>query len=501
MKKNIIRFLPFTIFILLFCFLKFSKYGAANDLYFDIKTGESILKYGVDFRDHFSFIPNLIYLYHHWLYDLGIYFSYKLAGYGGLLFLYVLCYQLIGLTVFYVNYKKSKKIFKSFLVALLTLILINPFIQTRVQTFTFLLFYLYVYFLEKIYIIGEKKYLILNLLISLIIANIHMPIWILTIVFSLPYIFELCLSKKKNKLSCLNIKISVASNSKILIIFCILNVFIGLMTPFKLSIYTFFIKVINNGYYQFIGEMKYTNIFNSYSLLVLVVIDLILNSILKQKLNVRKVLFNFGIIVLSLMANRNTAFAYLFLPTIIFDILSLNIFPNYKVCFSTILTKKIYIKTNVIRVCFSIIFSFFLLSAIYNIDYKNFDFYEKDIYPYKTVLYINKFIDKNSLRIYNDFNYGSYLEFYDIPVFIDSRAEVFMKRFNGNDDIISDYENMREYSKMEEVLKKYDFNYALVYENSEINYFLKNSENYKEIFYEKNESASYVLYERTKPLK
>ena len=27
-----------------------------NDVFFDIKTGENILQYGIDFQDHFSFI-------------------------------------------------------------------------------------------------------------------------------------------------------------------------------------------------------------------------------------------------------------------------------------------------------------------------------------------------------------------------------------------------------------------------------------------------------------
>lgn len=35
------------------------------------------------------------------------------------------------------------------------------------------------------------------------------------------------------------------------------------------------------------------------------------------------------------------------------------------------------------------------------------------------------------MKIYNEYNYGSYLLFRGIPVFVDSRADLYTPQFNG----------------------------------------------------------------------
>lgn len=56
-------------------------------------------------------------------------------------------------------------------------------------------------------------------------------------------------------------------------------------------------------------------------------------------------------------------------------------------------------------------------------------------YPVSASNYIiNDLIPKvgvEKLRLYNEYNYGSYLLFRGIPVFIDSRADLYAPEFNG----------------------------------------------------------------------
>lgn len=52
-------------------------------------------------------------------------------------------------------------------------------------------------------------------------------------------------------------------------------------------------------------------------------------------------------------------------------------------------------------------------------------------YPVAACDYIIENLDTKTMRIYNEYNYGSYLLYRGIPVFIDSRAELYTPQFNG----------------------------------------------------------------------
>ena len=102
--------------MLLICILLTRRNLVDGDLFFDLKTGESLLKYGLDFKDHFSFIPNLIYMYPHFLYYYMVYFVHKLFGFGGLYIFYLYFYFLIGVIIFNVSQKYSHNKFISLIV-------------------------------------------------------------------------------------------------------------------------------------------------------------------------------------------------------------------------------------------------------------------------------------------------------------------------------------------------------------------------------------------------
>ena len=118
-------------------------------------------------------------------------------------------------------------------------------------------------------------------------------------------------------------------------------------------------------------------------------------------------------------------------------------------------------------------------------------------WTYEPPEYINNNLDKKSLRLYNGYNYGSYLLFNDIDVFIDSRCDLYLKEFNGLEfnifgdvmNIIDNYEDSFEFYgvshvvlKKEEVLYKIldkDINYKVLYED-------KNFVLFERINYESN---------------
>ena len=76
------------------------------------------------------------------------------------------------------------------------------------------------------------------------------------------------------------------------------------------------------------------------------------------------------------------------------------------------------------------------------------NYIDETAYPVQACDYIINNIDLGKARFYNEYNYGSYMLFRGIPVFIDSRADLYSPEFNGEKneegeydgrDIFSDY--------------------------------------------------------------
>ena len=134
-----------------------------------------------------------------------------------------------------------------------------------------------------------------------------------------------------------------------------------------------------------------------------------------------------------------------------------------------------------------------IIVGINSLNLKNFDFLINNSYPVKSVEYIKKNLDYKNIKLYTEFNYGSYVAFNDIPIFVDSRAEVYIKEFNGGKDIIKDFLDVDNFYSYKSVFNKYQFDYALVYYNSNIYHYLNSDKDY-ELIYKENED--YALFKK-----
>ncbi len=494
MNKKYLTYSLIVLLILIFC-TAFIPKVFENDLFFDLKTGEDILKYGIDFKDHFSFIPNLIYMYHHWLYDVIIYYVYSVFSYNGIFNFFLIIFVIFGFVVFCINNKICKNKVVSLIVTLFTIYVGAYAFQSRVQSITYIFFFLEIYFINKLYDTGEKRYSIYIIFISLLIANLHMPLWIFSVILVLPYLFEFIISKFKKIHTIFSTKLVICppKNKIYFIITFVLMLITGLITPLKLYPYTFFIKSLFNDSYFFINEMAKTVLISNTFELYLILLFIIIMCMKGTKIRLSDLCLIVGLIIFSLMANRNAIYVYIFVPTLIVKILYEYIV-NSKIKISSLNNFLDKFNKNCILIPLNIALLVGCACLINKVNLDNKDFGIMDNYPVETVKYIKQNIDYKNIKMYNDFNYGSYLALNDIPVFIDSRAEVYMKEFNGGKDIISDYLSINKYFEYKTIFKKYDFNYALVYNNSYIYYYLKDNDDYKSIF----EESYYTLFKKCK---
>ena len=58
-------------------------------------------------------------------------------------------------------------------------------------------------------------------------------------------------------------------------------------------------------------------------------------------------------------------------------------------------------------------------------------FVNENSYPIEACNYILENLDVQNIKLFNEYNYGSYLLYRGIPVFIDSRADLYAPEFNG----------------------------------------------------------------------
>ena len=121
---------------------------------------------------------------------------------------------------------------------------------------------------------------------------------------------------------------------------------------------------------------------------------------------------------------------------------------------------------------------------------------DEKTYPVQASNYILENIDLSKARFYNEYNYGSYLLYRGIPVFIDSRADLYAPEFSGlEDDIFMDFINVSSIGTFyEDIFEKYDITHAIMYKNAKISMIIDKTQdsNYKKIY----SDDYFVIYER-----
>ena len=122
-------------------------------------------------------------------------------------------------------------------------------------------------------------------------------------------------------------------------------------------------------------------------------------------------------------------------------------------------------------------------------------FIDEKSYPVDAATYILDNLDINNIRLYNEYNYGSYLLFRGIPVFIDSRADLYSPEFNKGVTVFNDFLNLSGVNndKIEETLDKYQITHLIMYDNSKLRTFIKQDEEKYSLLYEDD---YFCIYER-----
>lgn len=555
-KRTKIKFnILAVIMIMIFCFALTPK-TLQNDTYYTIKIGEHITQNGIDMKDPFSWHEDLPYTYPHWAYDLATYEVFQLGentGIGGFTAIYVMTVVLamiLGVTLYIASNKICKNELIAFIVTLGVLYLLKSFIAARAQLVTYILFVLQILFIEQFLATKKKRYAIGLVIIPIIIANVHSAVWPFYFVLFLPYVAEyiialiadsnlyyrLNIAIKNSKLKKLEKKenqkekiekvqkqindlkekeqesikkrekrrnnpykiiIKKNSNVKWLIVIMIICAFTGLLTPLGDTPYTYLIKTMQGNTMDSISEHLPLTLINNTNMIVVLIMFLALLICTDTKITLRDFFMLCGLVLLSFMSRRQISM-FALVGGFIFQKMAGSFIQKYdKDGCDAVSTAMTTIVGKILTTLLIVLISFYFYRG--KIKAKIID---ESSYPVAACDYIIENLDLSKIKLFNEYNYGSYLLYRGIPVFIDSRADLYAPEFNGTKDengeyngrdIFSDYINTSNISTYyDDKFKQYEITHVILKKNTKLNMLIMRDVKYKEIYSDKN----FVIYER-----
>lgn len=538
-KRNIICGIIFAIIIILFGFSVAPK-TLQNDTYYTVSIGNLIMENGIDMKDHYSWHEDLPYTYPHWMYDVFMSIIYNMGSWQGIYISVCIMSIILGLSIYIVNKKLNKNQVISFALTIGAMYLLKDYIAARAQLVTFIIFIWVIYFIEK-FIENPKKvgHAIGIILASIIIANIHVAVWPFLFVIFLPYIAEyiiclvadtviyqkitilwkkILLNKYKNdetkkqkinqelneiylqnekvknvreKEEPYKIRMKLNKNVKWLTLVMAICGLTGFLTPLGTTPYTYLVKTMEGNTVNNINEHLPLTLINNIPIMCTIIIVLSLLIFTKVKIRLSD-LFMIGGLTFLMFSSKRQSTMFVLIGSIILNRM-----------FTEVI--KIYSKENmewmfknivcILGIAVSVVAIF---QGAKFIDKKKDNSYVNEAsYPVDAANWILENLDVNNIKLFNEYNYGSYLLYRGIPVFIDSRADLYAPEFNGKKDIFMDFINTSNLGKFYgKTFEEYGITHVILYKNAKIRMIIDETEpeKYNKIYSDKY----FVIYEVVK---
>ena len=535
-----------TFFIIIFCTSIVAPKTLQNDTFYTVKVGEYIAQNGIGNlnQDPFSWIE-LPYTFPHWLYDLGMYGIHQLGGWTAIYLSTIILTSVLGISIYFTSNKISKNAPLSAIITFIAMYLMRPYVAARAQLVTFTLMILSIYLIEKYLEKAKKRYAIGLILMSLLIVNLHMAVWPFFFVIFLPYIAEYILSldiftidliiklkiyllkvfskentdtkikelqakikhneinRKKARENPYKIRITRNDNMKKLILVMIICMFMGLITPTGLSTpYTYLAKTMVGNTVKVINEHLPLDLPSNQEFVAFFVAFIVVLTFIDIKIDFKHLCYYLGILYLALNSRRQVSM-FLVICTPILAKLIGEIFERYA---PELQEKTIKLVNNFY--CKVALTTVFIVVGIQGIKEKiNESYYYPQDYPIYATNWIKENLDYKNIRLFNEYNYGSYLIYEGIPVMIDSRCDLYTPQYNtktgkakDGQDIFMDVQNIATGTDdYKNTFERYDITHVITYSDSNLSKKIKSNKAYKKIYPltdEEKEDDRFVIYEK-----
>lgn len=516
-----------------------------NDTFYTIPIGEYIYNNGVSdlTTDNFSW-HELPYTYPHWLYDLMMFVIYNSFGQAGIYASTMIFTSILGISIYALCNKKSKNKPVSFVITICSIYIMKDFLAARAQLVTFILFVWAVYFIEKFLEKGKIRYAIPLVLMAWLIANLHCAVFPFYFVLFLPYLaeyfltvfvdldvdlkiisrvfkiynkftkkeekkesiskkienIELAKAERKRKRNIIRenpYKIKVQKNHVVLLLIAVIAICFasGILNPAGDGAYTYLVKTMQGNTMQSINEHLPLTLAENYEFAIAIVVFLLILIFTDTKIKLPDLFMLTGLTMLSFYSRRQESIFAIICGPILASLIGAMVEKYDKETFKKLENFVANWFGSIVIICLFIILGTNIIKPHIHSNY-----IDTTSYPVNASDWILSNLDINNMKLYNEYNYGSYLLFRGIPVFIDSRCDLYSPEFNEDKenniegrDIFADALNIPSISvNYENKFEEYGVTHVMLYSNAKLAMILEEDSNYKIIYDEGN----FKIFER-----
>lgn len=469
-KKISIAYLFFILPVFFFLLIDYGD--QVEDVWFLLAHGRYVINNGIPHTEILTLHKGLHFVMQQWAFSTILYAIYHSFGSIGVNILL----GIINALIIFFLYKtcmilsKNNKYFSCIMASIIDLLLELNFIIPRPQIISLLLLIITLYLLED-YLNNNSNKIYFFPVVSIILINFHASIWPIMFIFCMPFIVEFLYLYYKNKDKRL---------FKLIII-----MFISLLTAFinpygsEALLYSFNSygnPLIDNAIaemHRFTLNIKmYSATCTSLLILAVIIVNLVFLYKNHKKYPIHYYFFLGGLSLMAFLTLRNVSF--LLIGTLPFMVLNFNKEIKFK------LPLKVFLIPLIIIL---LVYGFNCYRGYYTL---------KNTTVNKIVNYLDKNANKNAV-IFTGFNEGSYFEYKGYKVYMDSRAEVFLKKNNHKEDIFTEYNDVyngkADYHKF---ISKYKFTHIVVHKKTLFYKYLSSNNDYVNVCHQK----SIYLYEK-----
>lgn len=469
--------LMFLVFVLGLSIFSFVRTINVNDFYWHVKTGEFMVTKGyVPTNGIFSwYADDLHWTAHEWLFAVLIYGIEYIAGNFGVFMYSVLTGTTLMMLIFF-NIRKELHRNPLILLVWFSLAAMSIFmiLSARPHMLMFILTTLLMMLLYHFKRNPETKLIWLLPVISLLWANIHGGSS--NLAYALPIILFIT-SIRNFKFLSIEMKSLPANKLKLFGILILVSVLMVMVNPngYRMLLYPY-TNMGDTLMLSFINEWRAPDAKETTDMLIAfapLVIHLVTLTIKNKKIQVEDVLYTLFFAYMTMRSIRFAYYIYMIQSLVMFKDMEFTILKEHK--------KKVGILAMMLGVTFAV--STGLTFHPDNLAVKEMD---DEI--------IEKVMEVSPKRVLNDYNYGGYLIYHDIPVFIDGRADIY-SAYN-----VKNYLSFTEFKMpdIEKYLQEYQFDSILIRKSNAVYNYLK-EQDYLELVIENKDSVFYRIdYEKIK---
>jgi hypothetical protein len=459
MKKDIwlkrIVFILLTLIVVLFI-IKVSPSFLQSDTLYDIKLGEQYFKHGMFTIDPYSIHAGLQYQTHHYLICILFYLITSIFSLKGLYFLEIILYGVIAFLFYKLNRKMIQNKFIAYIFLIFELIAFYPFVSVRAWMFSSIIFLIELLCIQNYLSTNKKGYAIALATLPLLLINIHSGVIAVYFIILLTYMANIF----KFKLWRITNDDKIKSKIKSFIYIFGIGALLTLINPYFVHGITYGFKTINNYLMnKYITEYQSPDFTSPLDILILVyslicVVALLMS---KKKIKIHELLLIGGTIFMAMTGIRH------FLLLIITSIV---ILPHVESAYERIdksnwdivkSLQKGYNPMNIILGGFYVVILVYLLTIS-----RSNTLLPSKMYPISATTLIKDYLPSNA-RIFNKYEWGSYLMYNDIKVFVDTRCDLYTKEYNPKTEVLKDYAYVMDHQNdYKFIINKYKIDYFLL---------------------------------------